>query len=188
MVKSLNSARESLFETALTNLETLNEKLEQAVTVIPDAPAVPAKDSHFNASSPSSELDPSELFLCSAATQTTPSLSRSESLSTTETPGSTSLLYEQHTQLQSLHTQLSDLLASNTAQIDSSAAVKSRVTEFEHHLDQLAYGSFMSLNNSSAASTTEDAISKVKAEIRGVKGQLLSARSFPGGVGARGWV
>lgn len=31
--------------------------------------------------------------------------------------------------------------------------------------------------------TGEDEIAKVKAEIRGVKGVLLSARNFPGGVG-----
>lgn len=31
--------------------------------------------------------------------------------------------------------------------------------------------------------TNDDEIAKVKAEIRGVKGVLLSARNFPGGVG-----
>lgn len=184
MVDALSSARHSLFETCATNLQAMNEKLEQTVSEIP-AELNREEVSFPNCRRSSADLDPAALFHRSIATQTTRETSDSASPETSNMVGDSPLRTDQKHQLHSLHNQLRELLASENAPGDSANSVKSRLNQFQHYLDSLAYGSLL-MPNDRLKSSKEDEISKIKGEIRGFKGALLSARSFPSGAGVRG--
>lgn len=184
MVESLSAARHSLFETANSNLRTLVEKLEQIVSLVPDT-ATSGKNLSQDTDDSSTVSDPAEFFHRSAATQTNPRLSDSMSSIPSQDPDTMPPITDQHLRLQTLHAHLSDLLTSNDAQMDSSQ-LKSDVNELQNYLDSLAYGGLMTLTGLPGDTWKEDEISKVKAEIRSVKGVLLSARNFPSSVGAKG--
>lgn len=185
MVDALSSARLSFFETCSKNLQSMNEKLEQAVSKVPTE--LNREGGSFADRRSSADLDPAELFYRSIATQTTPESSRLPSPKTSHSVSDSSFQGDPKKFLQSLHERLQGLLASETAALDSSATVKSRLNQFQHYLDSLAYGSLL-ISNDQLGLSKEDEISKIKGEIRGFKGALLSARSFPsgGGVRARG--
>lgn len=185
MVESLSAARHSLFETTNSNLRTLAEKLDQIVSLVPGT-AAPGKVLSQETDDSSTVSDPAEFFHRSAATQTTPRLSRSLSSISSQAPGPMPPTRDQLLRLQTLHAHLSDLLTSNDAQMDSSQQVKGHVNDLQNYLDSLAYGSLMTPNGLPGDSWKEDEISKVKAEIRSVKGVLLSARNFPSSVGTKG--
>ncbi len=201
MLDSLSTARHSLFETASSNLSTLNTKLESVVSVIPDphSSSHPSKDhtqsgvdNDNDASSTTS--DPTELFHRDTGTQTTPQLSRSPSSTPSlappdlETATASTTLNGHLSRLSIIHSHLSELLADNTNQSESEEQIADRLTELQMYLDGLAYGSSTYVNGYGAGATNPadangDEIARVKAEIRGVKGVLLSARNFPGGGG-----
>lgn len=184
MIEALDSARHSLLESTSTNLDLMNEKLEQAVSEIPaefknDGNKFPSRRGS------ATDLDPAELFHRSIATQTSPGTSPLNSPKTSHTAGDTSSRTDQNTCLHILHDQLGGLLVSDATPDDSSKSVQSRLNQFQHYLDSLAYGNFV-VPNSHLKPSQADEISKMKAEIRGFKGALLSARSFPSGAGYRG--
>lgn len=186
MVESLSAARHSLFDTANSNLQTLVERLERIVSFVPDT-AASGKTVSQETEDSSTDSDPAELFLRSAATQTTPPLHpRSISSISSQAPGTTPPITDQHLRLQTLLAHLSDLLTSNDAQMVSSQRVKGHVNDLQNYLDSLAYGNLMAPTGLPGDSWKEDEISKVKAEIRSVKGVLLSARNFPSSVGTKG--
>lgn len=185
MLELLSAARHSLFETANANLRTLTEKLEQIVSFLPDT-ASSGKIIPQETDDSSTVSDPAELFHRSAATQTSPHLSRSTSFISSKASDPSPLTTDQHLRLQTLHASLSDLLTSNDAQMDSSQRVKGHVNDLQNYLDSLAYGNLMTPTGLPGDSWKEDEISKVKAEIRSVKGVLLSARNFPSSVGTKG--
>lgn len=184
MVDALSSARHSLFETCATNLLAINEKLEQAVSEIP-AELNLEEVSVRNRRRSSADLDPAALFHRSIATQTTLENFGLASPETSKIVGDSPLQTDQKNHLHSLHNQLKGLLASETAPGDSANSVKSRLNQFQHYLDSLAYGSLL-MPNDHLKPSKDDEISKIKGEIRGFKGALLSARSFPSGAGVRG--
>lgn len=182
MVESLSSARHSLFDSANSNLRTLAEKLERIVSIVPDS-AASGKILSQETDDSSTVSDPAEFFHRSAATQTTPRLSRSVSPISSQSAGPTPPTADQHLYLQKLRAHLSDLHTSNDAQIDSSQQVKGHVNDLHNYLDSLAYGNLATPTGLPGDSWKEDEVSKVKAEIRSVKGVLLSARNFPSSVG-----
>lgn len=76
----------------------------------------------------------------------------------------------------------------------SARELDTRLDMLKDYLQGLAYtaptfgyggGGFMNGGREENRKEKEDEIAKLKREIRGVKGVLLSARSFPGGVRAR---
>lgn len=177
MVETLTSTRHSLFDTAFTNLSTLNEKLEKSVSKIPETSLNPD-----NSDLDSIDSDPARFFHRSAATQTTPHLSRSTSPNSSnlsDTPSSPSSAHG--AALSTIKSRLSDLLPADT---EASNPVKDSIDELQRYLDGLAYADLLS-RNAKADKLKEDAVAKVKSEIRGVKGVLLSAKNFPSGVSVR---
>lgn len=181
MVDALSSARLSLYETCSKNLQSMNEKLEQTVSKVPSE--IDREGGNFATRRSSADLDPAEFFYRSIATQTSHESSNLPS-SENSYPTTNSLQQNPNKHLHDLHEGLQGLLASETGPKDSSTAVKSRLNEFQHYLDSLAYGSLL-VSNDQLRLSREDEISKMKGEIRGFKGALLSARSFPGGAGTR---
>lgn len=177
MIDALNSARHALFQAASANLRVLNDKLEHSVSAVPAA--ITHEDVLFpNRRMSADDLNPAELFHRSIATQT--------NLETPPAVCDTPAKSDDHAFLQRLHEELGHLLASEATLLDSSNSLKGQLTEFQHYLDKVAYGSLLMPNSHHLKSAKEDEISKIKAEIRGFKGALLSARSFPSGAGFRG--
>ena len=177
MVETLTSARHSLFDTASTNLSALNEKLEKSVSKIPETSI-----NRDNSDLDSIDSDPARLFNRSAATQTTPHLSRSTSSNSSDPPDTPSSAPSAHgAALSTIKGTLSDLLP---ADAEASSPVKDSIDELQIYLDGLAYGGHLS-RDAKGDKLKGDAVAKVKSEIRGVKGVLLSARNFPSGVSVR---
>ena len=181
MFDSLSTARHSLFETAAVNLDTLNEKLENTISVVP-SPSIPHVDNSSSLDLADADTEATEFFHRSTATQTSPDLSRSNSSLSTQAPQAPpSPITSQSAQLQTLHKELSSLVPNSEAE----NTLATRLSELQTYLGGMAYGGNLQFGKVGGEETDE--ISKVKAEIRGVKGVLLSARSFPSGVGSRGW-
>ena len=183
MIDALSSARQSFSETCLTNIQLMNEKLEQAVSKLP-VELENEEISSRNRSRSSADLDPAELFHRSIATQTTPETSPLMCSGTFPSLADSSVRAHQNGDLHRLRDQLRELWNSGATPEDSSFSVKSRLNQFQHYLDNLTYGSLLMPKDHLKASK-EDEISKIKGEIRGFKGALLSARSFPSGAGLR---
>jgi len=109
------------------------------------------------------------------------------------------------TALRAIHTHLSELLTKDSSVAVVDESVRDRIADLQAYLDGLAYAS-PGYGNGGAGGVygmygngtggwgwssgggggkgggggEEDGIARVKAEIRGVKGVLLSARNFPG--------
>lgn len=173
MVASLSSARHSLFETASSNLSTLNEKLEEVTSKFPET--------SFNSSDSnpeSEESDAARYFTRSAATQTSPDLSSSSSLASSNPfgPGSSPILL-QEAALSDIHDRLDDLRPEDP---EAPNPVKDKLDELRTYLEGLAYN-----RNQTRDMWNQDPVAKVKTEIMSLKGLLLSARNFPSGVSVR---
>ena len=179
MVESLTSARHSLFEGAGANLDALNEKLESTVSKVPETPRH-SKEEDSDTDSISS--DGARFFNRSAGTQTSPHLSRSNS-STSSDPDETLSPTQDHTSaLVGIHSKLSDLLPSDGEPINP---LGDTINELRAYLEKLPYANTLRPGQKVGRKGELDAVANVKAEIRGVKGVLLSARNFPSGVAAR---
>ena len=186
MLESLTTARQSLFETAASNLESLNEKLETVVSKIPSR-AAPSNQASYGVENDSEDTgsdisDPTELFHRDTGTQTSAPPSPSAStISTRESdPSSSNLSSMQGTRLKNLHSTLSSILSVETSGADKDDTTIQSLGDLKIRLNDITYGRILgSLQGDSPRSQMDDEIQKVKAEIRGVKGVLLSARSFP---------
>ena len=209
MLHSMTSARHELADTALQNLETLNSKLESNVSHVPcmSSSAVlkrKAEGNHGEEDVESIDSDPTELFHRDIATQTSPLRSRNSSLSS-----STSLNHihrdantssTQSNRLSTIQTSLASLLSSSsssTTSVNTTDSLKSAVEDLQAYLDNLQFD-HNSFNNSSYdhiypgfeaqkslskknKTAEDDEAEKFKAEIRAVKGAMLSSRTFPAG-------
>ena len=208
MLESMTSARHEFADTALQNLETLNAKLESNVSHVPymSSSAVlkrKAGAKHDEEDVESIDSDPTELFHRDIATQTSPLQSRNSSLSSSTSlnhmhrdanPSST-----QNNRLSTIQTSLTSLLSSSssTTSVNTTDSLKSAVEDLQTYLDNLQFGhnsfnsssydhmypGFESQKSSSKRNKTaqDDEAEKFKAEIRAVKGAMLSSRTFPAG-------
>ncbi|KAL8703148.1 MAG: hypothetical protein Q9201_003652 [Fulgogasparrea decipioides] len=182
MLDSLTAARHSLLETAQTNLNTLNDKLEKSVSVIPTGVSElrgqeGEEDEEDNESGVTEDMVP--LFCRTVGTQTLPPHSPSASLSSSISSNTPQLdaTSTHQSSLHSLHTSLSALLPAKDTDRNN---VILQLDDLKTYLDSLAYSSLPTQDSK------DDAVSKFKAEIRGVKGVLLNARNFPAGPPGRG--
>ncbi|KIW77366.1 hypothetical protein Z517_09812 [Fonsecaea pedrosoi CBS 271.37] len=206
MIESLTEARHDLAETAKTDLETLNKKLESTVSHIPYIPSSTvlqqqkAQDDDDDVESVDS--DPTELFHRDVATQTSPRPSRAMSFSSF--PDNDHLYAQdpttsQSSRLRSLHSTLFSLLNSQNNSY-SQDRLKDSVSGFQAVIDKLEashnpfqvdfMGSFSSYSgpgtstatgtdNKQKKQTPVNEATKFRNEIRALKGALLSSRNFP---------
>lgn len=179
MVESLTSARHSLFEGAGANLDALNEKLESTVSKIPETPHHP-KEEYSDTDSVSS--DGARFFNRSAGTQTSPHLSRSNSSTSSDPDEALSPTQDHTSALLGIHSKLADLLPKDGEPINP---LGDSINELRAYLEKLPHANSLYLGGKARKKGELDAVASVKAEIRGVKGVLLSARNFPSGVAAR---
>lgn len=185
MVASLTESRHNLAETAQSNIDKLISRLSDMVSEIPDSQAHESyKD---NVSDTDSDSDPTELFHRDIGVQT--SLPTSAHASRPGTPVS-SVLDNQTSRLEELTSSIKDLKESSKSEGDEVTELSSTIGVLKDYLDDLAYtpssfkyGGTASYGTGAKVTTEDDEIAKLKTQIRGVKGVLLSAKSFPGGVG-----
>ncbi|CAI7672215.1 unnamed protein product [Penicillium pancosmium] len=211
MLATLTSARHELASTAQENLSKLNEKLEQSVTVIPAhltaRKTSPIDDDDESNDTDSVTSDPTELFHRDMGTQTSPETSESSIAAIekeSKAPDAPTQAVNNHmSRLESIQSQLKEV---NGVDKDSSTLeddLRSKLTDLHHYLDGLiyaapsyssstpSYGLYSSTTNGTDSAamgvkkSEDEAIAGFKAEIRGVKGALLSARNFPTSRGGR---
>ncbi|KAJ5603648.1 hypothetical protein N7537_006604 [Penicillium hordei] len=204
MLANLTSARHELASTAETNLQKLNEKLEKTVSVIPAEltarKSKPYSDEEDDDAS-SITSDPTELFHRDVATQTSPEpttvVSTTGAVNSADLAAvSPSTAVNNHiSRVESITSKLREIVDSEKDAGTLDDSMRTRLTELHHYCDGLiysgptystgsAYGVWNSntsgSNDSSGMRKAEDeAIAGFRADIRGVKGALLSARNFP---------
>merc|ERR1712230_251758 len=179
MIASLTEARLSFASTSKTNLDKLITQLEGLVSEVPASmrnKGIGEKDDESE-----SDEDPTEMFHRDIGIQTSPFISRPSS------PVDTSPLTGHTARLQSLKSTLEGLVEDSTSEAGETSELESTMGILREYLDSLAFvqpsysygvGGYGSAGRS--GKDEDDEIGKVKKEIRGVKGALLSARSFPG--------
>jgi len=168
----------------------------------PDSPEDDDDDNESTAS------DPTELFSRDIGTQTSPQPQTPPTTSSSTSTASTSPptpIEKQHSRLTALRAHLESLLDSTESNRTTVLDTQSEITDFRSHLDRIVYsppsylygsadsvwgtgggggggsGGGLGGNSASAggAQKKEDCVAALKAEIRGVKGVLLSAKRFP---------
>ncbi|KAJ5168538.1 uncharacterized protein N7482_004132 [Penicillium canariense] len=213
MLASLTSARHDLASTAQENLQKLNEKLEQNVSVIPAHLAARKnkdtreEDEGWN-DSDSVISDPTELFHRDIGTQTTPSVSQtslsSDAKDMQDPVADAPTAVNNHlSRLESIQSSLKKITEFEKDSSTLDDTMRTSLTDLHHYLDGLTYAapsytatgygglySGSTSNGSDSISmgvrkSEDEAIASFKAEIRGVKGALLSARNFPASRGGR---
>ncbi|CAD6583447.1 MAG: hypothetical protein ASARMPRED_001327 [Alectoria sarmentosa] len=183
MVASLTAARHSLLEGAGANINTLKKKLESAVSKAPEKAPHPKEEEEDSDADSTSSSDGARFFSRSAGTQTSPPrLSRSNS-STSSDPDEALSPSQDHTSaLLGIHSKLFDLLPTDSERTNP---LGDSIKELRAYLQKLPHADSMNPGGKAGKKGEMDAVASVKAEIRGVKGVLLSARNFPSGVAAR---
>ena len=174
MTESLTSARHDLFSTAQTNLNDMIEKLERSVSKIPSSVSKGSRDDEEDTSS---DEDTPWLFNRTIGTQTSPPASTTPASSYISSAPATTIASLQRSALDSLQASLSSLVPSENTK-STSENIRDQIVDLKDYLDSLKYPS---LHSRAIAASKDDAVNKFKAEIRGMKGVLLSARNFPSG-------
>ncbi|THX23341.1 hypothetical protein D6D10_10336 [Aureobasidium pullulans] len=196
MADNLNDARHDLFEHTTDHVSEFNDKLSKLVSTVPSSvkslPQTPAEFADFDNESVTS--DPTELFHRDVGTQTSPSLSRRPSVaSDIEVIRPDTVPLKQTNRLEIMKSHISEILEGSESNGASNQTLQENISETRHYLDGLYYtppsyswNADNSLNTSGTSKDKQpDAAVALKAEIRGVKGVLLSAKRFPSGrVGA----
>ncbi|THY21692.1 hypothetical protein D6D01_06513 [Aureobasidium pullulans] len=196
MADNLNDARHDLFEHTTDHVSEFNDKLSKLVSTVPSSakslPQTPAEFADFDNESITS--DPTELFHRDVGTQTSPSLSRRPSVaSDIEVIRPDTVPLKQTNRLEIMKSHISEILEGSESNGTSNQTLQESISETRHYLDGLYYtppsyswNTDNSLNTSGNSKDKQpDAAVALKAEIRGVKGVLLSAKRFPSGrVGA----
>lgn len=189
MLSALTSARHEFAEHAQGQLKTLNTKLEDVVSVDPRSrrgEQAPAREATAE-----EEDSATHLFSREIGTQTTPPPSSPTGLSTpSETSGDNttsssrpqSAVDTETNTLAKLNTLLTDANTSSRAEAETSRDVHKALAELTQYVMGLSASSYIRVDapyGGAKEKKEEDEVAKVKAEIRGVKGVLLSARNFP---------
>ncbi|KAL8783395.1 MAG: hypothetical protein Q9213_004654 [Squamulea squamosa] len=174
MVQSLTSARHDLFSTTQVNIDGLTGKLEESVSTIPNGVLKGTLEENEDAFSDIAE-DMTPPYNRTIGTQTSPITSPTPTTSKTAPGPAANLATLQQSTLGALQTSLASLISSGNVK-SSGDTVTDQIKDLEHYLNSLKY---QSLHARGLAETKDDAVDKFKAEIRGMKGVLLSARNFP---------
>lgn len=161
----------------------MNAKLEGAASRIPETACVFNQDA---SSDDTDSVDGARFFQRSAGTQTSPRLlSRSDSSVASENDERLPSLTQEHTSaLLGIQSKLSDLLPADSG-TETANPLGDSISGLRAYLEKLPRTSYGPSGDTVGRKGVNDAVANVKAEIRGVKGVLLSARNFPSGVAAR---
>ncbi|RKF61024.1 putative peroxisomal membrane anchor [Golovinomyces cichoracearum] len=195
MLEKLSDCRHELFSTTLSNLNTLSQKLETVVSEVPTT-ANTLSSLDINALDSEKEDDSAKLFHRDIGIQTSLSMDSSE---TSNAQPALTFLERQSSHYSDLHIQLKDLSDCQYSEANDTLGLHGKLIELREYLNAtVSYSSLLNSNNESkyrSSSTIPgfltkrnitgvngeiDEVAKVKKEIKGMKGLLLSARTFPG--------
>lgn len=194
MSESLTMARHEFAEHTSSHLDTFNEKLTTLVSTVPSKSHASTKSEIADDIDNESEAsDPTELYHRDFGTQTSPLPSSSElnipptdpELRIVPTP-----LEAQSKRLSILQSHVSEILQGSLENGVTNEAMQESVSDLRNYLDTLVYSPsayqyhsgdtvYTPPGTPGATKKTDDAVHALKAEIRGVKGVLLSAKRFP---------
>lgn len=199
MAGSLAEARHDFASHTQTQINDLNSRLSNIVSTDPSAalkqttmtskPADPADDVS------EADSDPTELYNRDYGTQTSPHLSRRPSTTSSATnpsdPEAFSTVAGHESQLKTLTSHLRELEAASSNDSASTDSLRTQLQDLTTYLNEMSYQNqyygpmgMYGVPNYGVPKTKDgkdDQIEALKAEIRGVKGVLLSARNFPAG-------
>ena len=193
MQEALQEARHDFLSHSISKIEGINDKMEGMVSIIPSAQLVAGKKSSEKGGdeddAESDDSDPTELYHRDIGVQTSPSLSRNNSVSSTDdlSDSPSRVLVEHESALKRITSRLSELRSSEEAQSKESD-VSTQLRELASYLSDMRYSSpyygWKGGNQSWMGSASQekkevDEVERVRAEIRGIKGVLLSTRNFP---------
>lgn len=193
MIAALTASRHELAGTAQENLDKLIAKLEGMVSETPQK-SFPATH-HEESEDEDSDSDPTELFHRDIGIQTSLPSSPSPSRSTSPAPAPAITATEsQASRISRLSSHITDLNDASTSEGQEVSELSTCVGILREYLESLAYvspssytygttttGGLYSGGVNQKNEPPDDEVAKVKAQIRGVKGVLLSAKSFPAG-------
>lgn len=194
MTSALTESRHDFAQHTQEQLTELNRRLGDIVSVDPATKVKPTTDADIQDDISEADSDPTELFHRDIGTQTTPTLSRRPSIAAnTEDLGSVTA---HQTRLKVLTSHLRELEASRNNDSASSVSLRTKVADLSSYLTEMSYQSTYSYSGMSglygssygmgkSKDGKEDQVEVLRADIRAVKGVLLSARNFPAG-GVRG--
>lgn len=179
LVESLAESRHDLAVTTQTNLDKLISRLEGIVSKAP-VKVTTTLASYRNDSD--SDSDPTEMFHRDIGIQTSPFPSRP--ITPILKPIETSTVEVQTSRLSALGTHLQDLRQNSQSEAEDSTELSTTLDVVREYVQSLAfstatYGNTFNGYPGVDKEENNDEISKIKAQIRGVKGVLLSARTFP---------
>ncbi|KAF2708370.1 DUF726-domain-containing protein [Pleomassaria siparia CBS 279.74] len=189
MTQNLAETRHDFATHTQEQLEELNKRLGDMVSTDP-ANKLKLKSNISDLADDVSEADsdPTELFHRDFGTQTTPSLSRRPSVSTTPEDNSVVAAHEKRMKILTSH--LRELEATRFNDAASSDSLKTKLSDLTTYVSEMSYqnhfysgmGSMYGSNYGMPKSKDgkDDQMEVLKSDIRAVKGVLLSARNFPG--------
>jgi hypothetical protein len=192
MTTALTESRHDFAQHTQDQLTELNRRLGGIVSVDPATKVKATTDPDAPDDISEADSDPTELFHRDIGTQTTPTLSRRPSIndSNAEDPGSVTA---HQNRLKVLTSHLRELEATRSNDSSSSMSLRTQVADLTSYLTEMSYQSSYSysgmsgLYGASSYGTSktkdgkEDQVEVLRADIRAVKGVLLSARNFPAG-------
>ncbi|KAF2190732.1 hypothetical protein K469DRAFT_721631 [Zopfia rhizophila CBS 207.26] len=188
MTETLAESRHDFASHTQTQLDNLNARLKNIVSIDPANNPKP-KAAEIIDDISEADSDPTELFHRDFGTQTTPSLSRRPSV--TDTPETPSAITGHENRLKVLTSHLRELGATRSNDTASSESLKTQLSDLNSYLSEMSYqnsyyGGMGGLYGGNygvpkGKDGKDDQIDVLKADIRAVKGVLLSARNFPAG-------
>ncbi len=198
IVENLTSARHDFAGHVNLHLKDLNSKLGEVVSVDPEqllnakqVASKPFKENDTASDAGTSDSDPTELFHRDYGTQTSQELATTTAAQSESSDGSSTsdcdTIEMQAKQLTRITSLFTDLNTDSSSEGQTAQEISTTIKVLSDYLHSMTYppnmpfvpnvGTF----GNEGEKTVEDEISKMKAEIRGVKGVLLSARHFPSG-------
>ncbi|KAF2277688.1 DUF726-domain-containing protein [Westerdykella ornata] len=186
MAQTLAEARHDFASHTKEKLDDLNSKLRDVVTV--DPATKPKSSIEIVDDMSETDSDPTELFHRDVGTQTTPTLSRRPSR--VESPeDDTSTVVSQERRLKILKSHLEEIEDARKRNTTSSDALRTKLSDLSSYLTEMSYQNQYYSGMGGLYGGTyglprmkdgkEDQVEVLKADIRAVKGVLLSARMFP---------
>ncbi|RKF61333.1 putative peroxisomal membrane anchor [Erysiphe neolycopersici] len=190
MLSKLTDSRHEIFSSILLKLDILSQKLESQVSTIPVI-VTPHISKESDTEAEDIDDDPTELFHRDIGIQTSPPGSPQ--------PKNAQLAYgsltHQTAHLCGLYTYLRDINDTLANDTQNDTRLENAIIELRKYLNTLAYpprasnnydsiyfprGIMAGHNIGNGVNSDMNEVTRVKKEIKGMKGILLSARTFPG--------
>lgn len=194
MKDNLREARHDFAEHVLDHTNKLNDKLSGVASAVPSVAKAKPDTSAMEKDDDSVVSDPTELFHRDYGTQTEAELARPSSPDSSDDEISAtakSTMEKQEERLKTMALHFREVLSSIKTDQGGAESIQGRVTDLREYLDVMIYphlaqienGSWQYAPTASADKKKDDGVAALRAEIRSVKGVLLSAKRFPPSVG-----